>query len=105
MKTAAEFYEIFRRHGFLTAATHVAQNGPQTQTPLDVEWAEPGQLIGDDISSSAYAVTFPRSMLPGLRAGDRMLIAGKTYAVRNAIGKPGTDGSEWLAELQLLGQP
>lgn len=103
MKTAAEFFEIFKRHGFLVAATHIAQDAARTQTPLDVDWVAPGEVLLDRVTSSQYAVSFARSALPGLRAGDRMLIDGKVYAVREAIGKPGTDGSVGYASLTLLG--
>jgi hypothetical protein len=102
MKSAAEFFEIFRRHGFLTSAVHVAQDAAGTTTAVDVAWSAPGEVVLDDITAKRYAITLPLSLLPSLQAGDRFVIDGRTYSARSVMPKPGTDGSEWIVELARL---
>lgn len=100
MKTAAEFFEVFKRHGFLVAATHTSSTPPNTATPLDVHWTAPGEFVLEDVVTIDRAITFPASILAGVKAGDSFGISGATYIARFAMPKPGTDGSELLVGLR-----
>lgn len=100
MKTTAEFFETFKRHGLTVPATHVSGGLAGTQTPLDVVWAAPGELVLEDVASTDRSITFPTSALATIRPGDRFVIDGETYHVRSALPRPGTDGSEWLVGLK-----
>ena len=41
-------------------------------------------LLGGDALSDEYAITYPASALPGVRAGDIGTIAGTRYRIRSA---------------------
>lgn len=76
MITAAEFYEHFAAAGFTVPLTW----GALTQqvnliSPDDI-------LLGGDIQSREYEVEYPSTALPGLAAGQTIVIGADSYKVR-----------------------
>ena len=101
MKSTTEFYEVFSRHGFLVDAVHTSSAPPNAQTPIEVSWSAPGEIVLGDVVTTERAITFPSAALTGVRQGDTFTIDGVAYRVRSSMPRPGTDGSEQLVALAL----
>lgn len=102
LRTAAQFFEIFDRHGFLKSASwRPSSGGPEQIIPVHL--MAPGSFVdGEQIITTRHTITYPATQMLGLNRGDLLVIDGKTYDVREVMPRPGTDGTEMLAGLELV---
>ena len=72
---------FFNTAEFAVVAVFTPAGGAQQQASVIFD-APTESILGDDQLSDEYAIMYPATDLPGVRAGDTGVIGGKQYKVR-----------------------
>jgi hypothetical protein len=82
MPFAEDMSVFFDAAGFAVSATFVPEAGGAAQTASVIFDAPTEQVFGGEALSNEYLITYAATDLPDIRKGDRGVIQGVTYKVR-----------------------
>ena len=99
MLTTEQFYASFDKAGFLKTALWKPSSGAEAQE-VRVRFKAPTDhgLAGEALSID-YSITYPASVLAGLKRGEVVTIDGQDYTVREGPSSH-KDGTELEAKLR-----
>jgi hypothetical protein len=101
MLTSSEFFEAFDEAGFLKLASWTPSGGGTTKE-AQVRYRGPStDILGDAVRATDHEITYVTDQLPGLAEGERLVIDGETYRVRQKPERQ-LDGSISRADLALV---
>jgi hypothetical protein len=93
-------FPAFKAAGMLHA---VARSDAAPPAAFDADFVQPGQLIlGDAVHSDQVQIEYQTGAAPDLRVGERLVIAGSTYRVRQP---PLKQGDGFFSRVELERQP
>jgi len=99
MLTTEKFYQSFDKAGFLKTALWVPSSGGPAQEARVRFRAPSDNVLAGDQASTDYGITYPASVLAGLKRLEVLTIDGQQYTVRESpISRK--DGSELEAKLR-----
>ena len=82
MLSTAAFFEAFDRAGFLhTALWRPSAGGPEQSAQVRFR-APSSDVLGGDQFSIDYTVCYPSTVLVGLKRGETITVAGRSFTVR-----------------------
>jgi hypothetical protein len=102
MKTAAEFYQLFERAGFLTPATWYPRTAEATPVPGMVRFRKPTQEVyGDAVIVTDHSIKFPATQFEGLQQGDMVDVGTAPLVQRFRVKETpaNDDGAQRIAYL------
>lgn len=110
MKTAADFYAVFERAGFLTEVTWYPRGLGAVPQSGKVRYRKPTQEVySDAVIITDHSIKFPATLFAGLQQGDIVDIGQAPNALRFRVKETpaDTDGVQRIAYLApvLLGTP
>lgn len=82
MAFAEDLSVFFSSAEFAVEATFAPASGGAAVSALVILDTPTGDVLGGDALSEEYAITCPAAALPGVRRGDRGVVAGVAYRVR-----------------------
>ena len=82
MAFAEDMSVFFDTAGFAVSATFAPEAGGAAQTANVIFDSPTEQMFGGESLSNEYLITYPATALPDIRKGDRGVIEGVTYRVR-----------------------
>ena len=82
MAFAEDMSVFFDTAEFAVSATFAPEAGGAAQTASVILDSPTEQIFGGEVLSNEYLMTYPASALPDIRKGDRGVIEGVTYRVR-----------------------
>lgn len=99
MLTTEQFYASFDKAGFLKTALWKPSSGAAAQSPRVRFKAPTDHALGGEALSTDYSITYPASVLIGLKRGEVVTIDGQDYTVREGPSS-NKDGTELEAKLR-----
>lgn len=99
MLTTEQFYASFDKAGFLKTALWKPSSGAEAQEVRVRFRAPTDHALAGEALSTDYSITYPASILAGLKRGEVVTIGGQDYTVREGPSS-NKDGTELEAKLR-----
>lgn len=99
MLSTEQFYASFDKAGFLKTALWKPSSGAEAQEVRVRFKAPTDHALAGEALSTDYSISYPASVLAGLKRGEVLAIDGQDYTVREGPSS-NKDGSEFEAKLR-----
>lgn len=99
MLTTEQFFAAFGRAGFLKIAFWTPSAGGAVQTPQVIYKAPTQDALSGEVKTIDYSITYPSTVLVGLKRDEVIWIDGAPYTVR-ANPESQLDGTRLEAKLR-----
>lgn len=99
MLDTAAFFAAFDRAGMLKTAVWAPPDGSEVQSPRVRYKAPAADTLSGEVKSVEYSISYPATVLVGLKRGDAITIDSVRYTVRENPESQ-LDGSRFEAKLR-----